>query len=113
MAVLSMPRPKAQPEYFSGSMLTFLRTGGSTTPPPNSCFHPGPPFAHQRPFPLAEQGQVSRVDGFPPVNLAGDDDADGGFAFLHDADLHRRSVSPEQEVIAEVEGVPAVPRRRG
>ena len=47
MAVRSIPMPNAQPEYFSGSMLTFLKTWGSTMPAPRISFQPVPPQTRQ------------------------------------------------------------------
>ena len=42
IAILSIPRPKAKPEYFFESILQFSKTFGLTTPQPSISSHLSP-----------------------------------------------------------------------
>ena len=60
---------------------------------------------------LVEDGRVLRARRVPPVRAPGYGDVDRRLPRLHDADLPRRRVRPQQRVVVDVERVPRRPRR--
>src|SRR5699024_6954155 len=60
---------------------------------------------------LVEHRRVRRVDRVRTVDSAGRDHADRRLLLLHYADLHRRSLRAQQNVVGDVEGVLRVARR--
>ncbi len=71
----------------------------------------GDAFADDQPLDLQKHGDVGGVGLVLAVDLARDDDADGGLPLLHDPDLDGRGVRPQEQVIADIERVPGVPGR--
>ena len=69
------------------------------------------PFGHEQSFDLMELEEMARIDGVAPKALPRCDDRDRRRVALHGADLHRRSVRPEQHRVGEPERVESFARR--
>ena len=62
-------------------------------------------FSDVEAFHLVELGEVGGVDFIAPVGGPWGDDADGGGAFFHGADLDRAGVGAKEASVWEVEGI--------
>ena len=67
----------------------------------------GDALVDDEPLDLVEHGEVGRVGRLAAEDPPGDDDPDGRFPLLHDPDLDGRGVRPEEQVVLDVERVPA------
>src|SRR5438105_391771 len=72
--------------------------------------HKADSFVDRESLDLCEHRRVGRVEKVAAVSVAGAQNPYRRFELLHCADLHRRSVRPEQNALAEVEGVVQVKR---
>ena len=68
-------------------------------------------FVHNQPLQLMEQRRVRCVQRIGTVNATGGDDANRRFGVLHRADLDRRGLRTEQNVVGDIKGVLRVTRR--
>lgn len=64
---------------------------------------------HHEPFNLMKHGGMGRIIITVPIDRPGGDDLERRLALLHDADLNRGGMSPEQAILGDEKGILHVP----